>query len=125
MSQHDYAKEDMYPDKAVEYIKENLDYENIRIYNSYNFGSYLMFHDIPVFIDSRLDVYCSEFNDTDIFYDYIYISNGVGHYEDVFDKYDFTHILLYTDEITTPYLKADIGYDVIYEDENFTLFEKH
>lgn len=125
MSQHDYAKEDMYPVKAVEYIKENLDYENIRIYNSYNFGSYLMFHDIPVFIDSRLDVYCSEFNDTDIFYDYIYISNGVGHYEDVFDKYDFTHILLYTDEITTPYLKADIGYDVIYEDENFTLFEKH
>ena len=125
MSQHDYAKEDMYPVKAVEYIKKNLDYENIRIYNSYNFGSYLMFHDIPVFIDSRLDVYCSEFNDTDIFYDYIYISNGVGHYEDVFDKYDFTHILLYTDEITTPYLKADIGYDVIYEDENFTLFEKH
>lgn len=125
MAKYDYVHEEMYPIKAVEYIKENLDYKNIRLYNGYNYGSYLMFNDIPVFIDSRLDVYCSEFNDTDIFYDYIYISSGLGHYEDVFDKYDFTHILLYTDEITTPYLKTDIGYEVIYEDENFTLFEKH
>lgn len=125
MAKYDYANEEMYPIKAVEYIKENLDYKNIRIYNGYNYGSYLMFNDIPVFIDSRLDVYCSEFNDTDIFYDYIYITDGIGHYEDVFDKYDFTHILLYTDEVTTPYLKTDIGYEVIYEDENFTLFEKH
>ena len=125
MARHDYISEKTFPIKAVEYIKENLDYKNIRIYNGYNYGSYLMFNDIPVFIDSRLDVYCSEFNDTDIFYDYIYITDGIGHYEDVFDKYDFTHILLYTDEVTTPYLKTDIGYEVIYEDENFTLFEKH
>ena len=125
MARHDYINEKTFPIKAVQYIKENLDYKNIRIYNGYNYGSYLMFNDIPVFIDSRLDVYCSEFNDTDIFYDYIYITKGFGHYEDVFDKYDFTHILLYTDELTTPYLKTDIGYEVIYEDENFTLFEKH
>ena len=69
----DYLPEDLYPIGAVNYIKNNLDYKNIKIYNDYNEGSYLMFNNIPVFIDSRLDVYCSEFNNTDIFRDYTYI----------------------------------------------------
>ena len=97
----------------------------MRVYNSYNFGSYLMLHDIPVFIDSRLDVYCSEFNDTDIFKDFIQASHGEVHYDEVFDKYDFTHILLYKDELLYKYLVKDISYDVIYEDEYFALFTKN
>ena len=52
-----------------------------------------MLNNIPVFIDSRLDVYCSEFNDTHIFYDFIQVSNGYMHYEEIFSKYNFTHIL--------------------------------
>lgn len=120
----DYINEELYPIGAVEYIKENLDYKNIRIYNSYNYGSYLMLNDIPVFIDSRLDVYCSEFNDTDIFYDYVQISNGTCHYDEVFDKYDFTHILLYSSDIIVPYIKEDISYNTLYEDEYFILLEK-
>lgn len=120
-----YVKESLYPTKTVEYIKENIDYKNMRVYNSYNFGSYLMLHDIPVFIDSRLDVYCSEFNDTDIFKDYIQASHGDVHYDDVFDKYDFTHILLYKDELLYRYLIKDISYDVIYEDDYFALFTKN
>ena len=27
----------------------NLDYQNLKIYNGYNYGSYLLFNDIPVF----------------------------------------------------------------------------
>ena len=57
ISNIDYVNESLYPTKAVEYIKENIDYKNMRVYNSYNFGSYLMLHDIPVFIDSRADLY--------------------------------------------------------------------
>lgn len=70
-----FVDEKLLPIGAVEYIKENLDYQNIKIFNSYNNGSYLMFNHIPVFIDSRLDVYCSEFNDTDVFRDYVKISH--------------------------------------------------
>ena len=76
-----YLSTKMYPIKATEYIKENLDYKNIRIFNEYNFGSYLLFNDIKVFIDSRADLYAPEFNKTeeregrDIFSDYINISN--------------------------------------------------
>lgn len=119
-----YIDETFYPIGAVEYIKTNLDYKNMRIYNSYNYGSYLMLNDIPVFIDSRLDVYCSEFNDTNIFRDYIYTTNGKENYKDIFSSYDFTHILLYKDEITSKYIKYDNDYNLLYEDEYFLLYEK-
>ena len=119
-----FVDETKYPVAAVEYIKENLDYKNIRIFNSYSNGSYLMLNDIPVFIDSRLDVYCSEFNDTDIFYDFIQVSTGNKHYDEVFDKYDFTHILLQPDDRAQQYICKDENYKVVYEDEYYILYEK-
>lgn len=119
-----YVDGKTYPVAAVEYIKENLDYKNIRIYNSYNNGSYLMLNDIPVFIDSRLDVYCSEFNDTDIFYDFIQVSMGNVHYNEVFEKYDFTHILLPIKDKAQQYICKDENYNAIYEDEYYVLYEK-
>ncbi len=119
-----FINEKLYPTKATKYIKENLDYKNIRIYGSYDFGSYLMFNEIPVFIDSRLDVYCSEFNDTDIFYDYIQTYTGNTHYEKIFSKYNFTHILLYNNERLNTYIANDNNYNVIYKDTNFSLYER-
>lgn len=120
-----YVDEELYPVGATEYIKNNLDYKNMRIYNSYNNGSYLMLNDIPVFIDSRLDVYCSEFNETDVFYDYIQVARGRQNYEDIFTKNDFTHILIYNNEIIYNYIKLDENYKVLYEDEYFTLYERN
>lgn len=123
--ENQYVDEKLYPVGATEYIKNNLDYKNMRIYNSYNNGSYLMLNDIPVFIDSRLDVYCSEFNDTDVFYDYVQVAQGKQNYEDIFTKNDFTHILIYNDEIIYNYIKNDENYKVLYEDEYFTLYERN
>lgn len=120
----DYVDKKDYPVAAVEYIKENLDYKNIKIFNSYNNGSYLMLNDIPVFIDSRLDVYCSEFNDTDIFYDFIQISTGNQSYHEIFEKYNFTHILLKPTDKAQQYISKDSNYNVIFEDENYILYEK-
>ena len=120
----DYVDNKAYPVAAVEYIKQNLDYKNIKIYNSYNNGSYLMLNDIPVFIDSRLDVYCSEFNDTNIFYDFIQVSNGYMNYEEIFSKYNFSHILLQTEDIAQQYICKDKNYKSIYEDEHYVLYEK-
>ena len=122
--QSDYVDEKEYPVAAVEYIKENLDYKNIRIFNSYNNGSYLMLNDIPVFIDSRLDVYCSEFNNTDIFYDFIQISTGNKNYNEIFEKYNFTHVLLKPDDKAQQYICKDSNYNIIFEDDNYILYEK-
>lgn len=50
------------PIEATAWIKENLDYKNIKLFNEYNYGSYLLFNDIPVMIDNRADLYAPEFN---------------------------------------------------------------
>lgn len=119
-----YVNEKKYPVGAVEYIKKNTDYKNIRIYNGYDYGSYLMLNDIPVFIDSRLDVYCSEFNDTDIFRDFIYVQYGKRNYKEIFTKYNFSHVLLQNDSIVNQYVSSDFDYKIIYQDDSFSLYER-
>ena len=37
---------------------------SMRLFNEYNYGSYLLYEGIPVFIDSRADLYAPEFNGT-------------------------------------------------------------
>ena len=79
-----FVPEEYYPVKAVEYIKANLDIEHMKLFNEYNNGSYILLHDIPVFIDSRADMYAPEFHgdkDRDIFMDFIDTSS-IGKFYD-------------------------------------------
>ena len=57
-----YVNESTYPVQASEWILKNLDVKNIKLFNEYNYGSYLLYKGIPVFIDSRADLYAPEFN---------------------------------------------------------------
>ena len=67
-----FVDDELYPVEAVKYIKENIDVNKMRIFNEYDFGSYLLLHDIPVFVDSRADLYTSPYSglDYDILDDY-------------------------------------------------------
>ena len=51
-----------YPVEATEWILQNLDVKNMKLFNEYNYGSYLLYKGVPVFIDSRADLYAPEFN---------------------------------------------------------------
>ena len=42
-----FVDDKLYPVDAVKYIKENIDINEMRLFNEYNFGSYLLHHDIP------------------------------------------------------------------------------
>ena len=86
-----------YPQKACDYILNNLDVKQIKLFNDYNYGSYLMYRGIPVFIDSRADVYDPQFNgfDDDIFQDYIQTYTMKVYYEDKFEHYGITHVITY------------------------------
>ena len=124
----DHSKEEFVPKKdypvgAVEYIKNNLDYKNLKIYNGYDYGSYLLFQDIPVFIDARCDLYLKEFNGMSysIFDKMEKISKN---YEKEFQKLDVSHILISKKEILFLILDKDVHYKTLYEDKNFILFEK-
>ena len=120
----DYLSKEFYPIEAVEYIKDNLDVDNIRLFNDYNFGSYLLFNDIKVFIDSRADLYTKPFShlEYDIFDDYMY---SPGNYHEKFEFYGITHVLIYKVSALNDVLKNDDNYTVLYEDDNFVLYEKN
>jgi len=115
-----------YPIEAVEYIKENLDIENMKLFNEYNFGSYILFKDIPVFIDSRADVYDPAFNgwEDDIFRDFINLSNGSNDYEEKFEHYGITHLLIYRNSTLDKVLRLDTNYIKLYTDEKFIIYAR-
>lgn len=127
-----YVNESSYPVAAAEYIKENLDLSSIRLYNEYNYGSYLLFQGIPVFIDSRADLYTPEFNTNDeypdgrdIFSDYMKTSSISKYYETTFEEYDITHIILYKNAKLSMLLSKDSDYTRIYTDDNFVIYERN
>ena len=126
-SRHKYVSESSYPVKASEWILENLDVNNIRLFNEYNYGSYLLYKGIPVFIDSRADLYSPEFNKTnnDIFIDFINTSNIGKYYGKTFKDYGITHIILYKNsKIAMLIDEADKGnYNKIYSDDCFVIYE--
>ena len=129
------VSESSYPVEACDYILENLDVENIRLFNEYNYGSYILYRGIPVFIDSRADLYTPEFNGTkndegeyegrDIFSDYLSISNVSSYYENKFEQYDVTHILIRNNTKLNMLISKDTeGYKKLYSDDNFVLYER-
>mgnify|MGYP006069242457 FL=1 len=129
------VNESSYPVAACDYILENLDVENIKIYNEYNYGSYILYRGIPVFIDSRADLYTPEFNGTkndegkyegrDIFTDYINISGLTTYYENKFDEYEITHVLIRKNSKLNMFISRDDNYNKIYSDDNFVIYERN
>lgn len=120
----EYVDKTEYPVEAAQYILDNIDLSTMRLYNYYNFGSYLLYKDIPVFIDSRCDLYSPEFNERDIFTDALNIPDLNTYYEESFENYGITHIITYDDSKLKIYLEHDNNYKVLYEDENFSVFER-
>ena len=88
----------------------------------------MLFRGIPVFIDSRADVYDPQFNglEDDIFMDFIETSSIGKYYEDIFEKYDITHIITYKDSKMNMLMKKSESekYKQLYEDKNFTVYER-
>lgn len=123
-----------YPEDAATYILENLDIRNMKLYNEYNYGSYLLFRGIPVFIDSRADLYAPEFNKfidedgeeirRDIFSDYINISSIGTYYDTKFGEYGITHVMCVTNAKLNMFLARDIKYKELYKDNNFVIYER-
>ena len=126
-----YINENTYPvqmsDFILQYFDENnIDIEDVRLYNEYNYGSYLLYRGIPVFIDSRCDLYAPEYNGgRDIFMDFIESSNLSVWFEDILKKYDITHIILYSDSKMNMIIQdAKLeGYNLLKEDDKFVFYE--
>lgn len=123
----EFVNEKTYPVQAADWILNNLDVQNIKLFNEYNYGSYLLYKGIPVFIDSRADLYAPEFNglSDDIFMDFINTSNISKYYGKTFKNYGITHVLVYKNsKIKMLIDNADQEkYKKIYSDNHFVIYE--
>ena len=122
-----YIDANAYPVEASKYIKENLNLEEIRLYNEYNYGSYLLYEGIPVFIDSRADLYTPEFNgdkEKDVFTDFIRLSGINVHHETIFNKYNITHIIIQNNSKINLFISNDENYNELYKDDHFVIYER-
>lgn len=123
-----YIDESTYPVQASDFILENINLETARFYNEYNYGSYLLFRGIPVFIDSRADLYAPEFSgkEEDIFSDFIDTSSIGTFYGDTFEKYNITHVITYKNsKMNMIITKTEASkYKELYQDDYFVIYER-
>lgn len=126
-----YVDGSTYPIEASEWILENLDVSKLKIYNEYNFGSYLLFKGIPTFIDSRADLFAPEFNGDeehgikgrDIFTDALDIAAIAVDYNNKFEEYGVNYVISYSNSKLVMLLKEDSKYKKVYEDDHFAIFQ--
>ena len=127
---NDYISKSSYPVETADYILNevengDLDLSKMKMFNDYNYGSYLLFRNIPVFIDSRCDLYSPEFNEgADMFSDYLSITGLGTYYENKFNEYGITHVMSYANSKLNMFLKRDENYKLLYNDDNFVFYER-
>lgn len=107
-----------YPVDAVKWMNINLNKNDIVLYNDYDIGSYLLFNDYKVFVDSRADLYTKEFNKN------IYILDDSYNmeYDYLEEKYKFTHFVVHTNSKKYKMLLLDSRFNELYSDKFFSVF---
>jgi hypothetical protein len=125
MSWHGYdsrvlAEKAEWPVQAVDWLEEN---HAERVFNSYNWGGYLIYRGIPVFIDGRADMYHMAGTENDVFIDYLDFYNFKLPPEDILQKYDVNYILFPNESWQIHYL-AKCGWIEAYKDHTATVLNK-
>lgn len=100
-----------YPAEALEFIREHGLAER-RMYNSYNWGGYLIWHGLPVFIDGRADVYGDAF-----IHEYMLAYWLLGDWRVPLDKYEVEYILIESELPLARLLEETDEWVQIYRDE--------
>ena len=118
-----YVDSKSYPIDASNYIINNIDYKNMKLFNHFNYGSYLEYRGIPVFIDSRAEIYLDTFNDKKILEDWNNAKSSIE-YKKIFQKYGVTHAIVYNSELLNIFLGEDDDWDLIYTDDTFSIYER-
>lgn len=104
------------PEEAIKTLKE---INPKRLYNEYDFGSELIYHEIPVFIDGRADLY-SKHNLKDV----ISLTKGIENTQEFLDSYNFDTFFIYKHTPLANYLSLHSDYELIQEIEHTLIFIK-
>lgn len=107
-----------YPVAAVDFLeREGLVGE--RIYNSYNWGGYLIWRRVPVFVDGRADVYGDEFLTL-----YFKAFGADKEWEEPLEAYDAEYVLIEEGREIALILALSDEWREIYRDKLAVIFER-
>lgn len=102
-------------DDAISVLKEE---KPKRLFNYYDYGAYLIYCDIPVFIDGRADLYSSY-----IYEDYQNISRLNYSFPELISQYQFDYFIVPKKSGIASYLKNNYQYKLIYQDSECVIFK--
>ena len=112
------AQRDFLPVGVAEYL--NSERPNGNLFNSYNWGGYLMFAapEYPVFIDGRTDLY-GEFLRT-----YLDTTNAVGNWREVLDQYGVNTVAVEIGTGLDTALAVEPDWTEVYSDEKAIIYTR-
>ena len=122
-NQSEYVPENIYPVKAVEYIKDKIGSSD-RIFNYYTWGSYLMLNNIQVYIDSRCDLYTEEYNGKEIATDYNKLINCDNDYIEIIEKYNINMFIIQSKTPLETLLRENEKFQMIYRDDIAVIYKE-
>ncbi len=102
-------------DSAIQVLKKE---RPERLFNYYDYGAYLIYQDIDVFIDGRADLYSKY-----IYEDYQDISRLKYGFPELISKYQFDYFIVPKESGLASYLKSTPDYSLIYQDKKCSIFK--
>ncbi|HAB66029.1 MAG TPA: hypothetical protein DCE23_01545, partial [Firmicutes bacterium] len=120
LSYCNYSFEDIYIDDIVDYMLDNYDKDDIKLYVEFNNGAYAEYMGIKSYIDTRAELFLKNSNGKDDIFDesiHIFENDKFFDYDAFVNKYGFTHILvnMYINSNFDEYLQSNDKYEVVYE----------
>ena len=91
----------------------------IRLFNMYDYGGELLYHDISVFIDGRADLYSGTY-----YNDYLTIINFTKNAVSLIKKYDFDYYLISDNCSLYTFISKSEEYELIYKEKNVYFYKK-
>lgn len=110
---------------AMDYIEENYDKQNLRLFNDYSLGAYMIFRDVPVFIDSRVNEYTKQFDpdlERDVFDDYIAVNKMQSNWKEVIEYYDFDGYYIRTNGPLYQYMLTCPDVELVWQNPYVAIF---
>lgn len=105
----------------AEYLKD----EDRIIFNDEKIGGWLIYNDIKVFCDGRLDLYINGYNDNDIAIEAMAALYTPDIMTKISDKYNINTLVLANNTVYSELYSACDGWLKVMENEEIVIFKKH
>ena len=117
------------PEALVDYIERDAGTKDVRLFNPVRLGGYLEWRGLPVFVDSRLEVWNAPINGTrrDYYREYVDMTSGkwsASDFEQFLGENAFEYLITERNSYLYQYLDQTEDYESIMGTGGYTLWKK-